>query len=126
MGTEYRILKCPQFISYTEKQRLKIQNRGQNLKNTILNTRTKTQKIFRSIYEVRFKNRASLFFFLEGYNVMKMKIKEQQRSNRGLYKEIREKEKQKIEEKNGKKRKKGRKKIFFLIKKIIKIYENES
>ena len=31
--------------------------------------------------------------FLQGYNEMKMKIKEQLRSNRGLYKKIREKEK---------------------------------
>ena len=84
MGTEYWILKCPQFISYTEKQRLIIQSRGQTLKNTILKTKTKTEKKFRNIYEVQFKNRASLIFFLQGYSVMKMKIKEQQRSNRGL------------------------------------------
>ena len=65
MATEYWILKCPQFISYTEKQRLKIQSRGQTLKNTILKTKTKTHtKNFRNIYEVRFKNRASLFFFV--------------------------------------------------------------
>ena len=81
MGTEYWILKCPKLISNTEKQRLKIQSRGQTLKNTILKTKTKT-KNFRNIYEVRFKNRAS--FFLQGYSEMKMKIKEQQRSSRGL------------------------------------------
>ena len=72
MGTEYWILKCPKFISHTEKQRLKIQSRGQTLKNTILKTKTKTS--FKSIYEVRFKNRASFFF--QGYSEMKMKIKE--------------------------------------------------
>ena len=43
MGTEYWMLKCPKLISNTEKQRLKIQSRGQTLKNTIL--KTKTQKI---------------------------------------------------------------------------------
>ena len=74
MGTEYWILKCPKFISQTEKQRLKIQARGQTLKNTILKTKRKN---FRNIYEVWFKNRASLFFFfLQGYSEMKMKIKE--------------------------------------------------
>ena len=82
MGTEYWILKCPKFISHTEKQRLKIQSRGQAFKNTILKTKTKT-KNFRNIYEVRFKSSASLFF-LQGYSEMKMKIKEQSRSNRGL------------------------------------------
>ena len=70
MGTEYWILKCPKLISNTEKQRLKIQSRGQTLKNTILKTKTKN---LRNIYEVLFKNRV---FFLEGYSEMKMKIKE--------------------------------------------------
>ena len=73
MDTEYWILKCPKLISNTEQQRLKIQSRGQTLKNTILKTKTKN---FRNIYEVWFKNRASLFFFLQGYSEMKMKIKE--------------------------------------------------
>ena len=45
MGTEYWILKCPKFISHTEKQRLKIWSIGQTLKNAILKTKTKTQKI---------------------------------------------------------------------------------
>ena len=31
---------------------------------------------FRNIYEVQFKNRASLSFFFQGYSEMKMKIKE--------------------------------------------------
>ena len=31
---------------------------------------------FRNIYEIQFKNRASLFFYLQGYSEMKMKIKE--------------------------------------------------
>ena len=74
MGTESWILKCSQFISYTEKQRLKIQSRGQSLKNTILET--KTQNNFRNIYEVQIKNMASPFFSLQGYSEMKLKIKE--------------------------------------------------
>ena len=82
MGTEYWIIKCPKLTSNMEKQRLKIQSRGQTLKDTILKTKTKN---LRNIYEVCFKNMASLsFFFWQGYSVMKMKIKEQQRSNRGL------------------------------------------
>ena len=77
MGTEYWILKCPILISDTEKQKLKIQSRGQTLKNTILKT-NKTTKNFRNIYEVQFKNMASpfFFFFLQGYSEMEMKIKE--------------------------------------------------
>ena len=74
MSTEYWILTCPKVISNTEKQRLKIQSRGQTLKTAILKTKTKTQNFQKYIYEVRFKNRASLF--LQGYSEMKMKIKE--------------------------------------------------
>ena len=73
MGTEYWILKCPQFISYTEKQRLKIQSRGQTLKNSILKTKTKTQKIL-EIY-MKFGLKIGLLFFLQGYREMKMKMK---------------------------------------------------
>ena len=36
MGTEDGILKCTKLITNTIKQRLKIQNRGQTLKNAIL------------------------------------------------------------------------------------------
>ena len=72
MGTEYWILKCPKLISNTEKQRLKIQSRGQTLKK--YNIKNKNTKNLRNIYEVQFKTRAS--FFLQGYNEMKMKIKE--------------------------------------------------
>ena len=82
MGTEYWILKCPKFISHTEKQRLKIYSRGQALKNTILKTKTKTQKIL-EIY-IKFGLKIGLLFFLQGYSEMKIKIKQQQRSNRGL------------------------------------------
>ena len=46
MSTEYWILKCPKLISYTEKQRLKIQSRGYTLKDTVLKTKTnKNNKI---------------------------------------------------------------------------------
>ena len=82
MGTEYWILKCPKFISHTEKQRLKMQSRGQTLKNTIL--KTKTQKILEIYMKLGLKIGLLSFFFLQGYSEMKMKIKEQQRSNRGL------------------------------------------
>ena len=71
MFTEYWILKCPKLISNTEKQRLKIQNRGQTLKNAIL--KTKTQNI-KEIY-MKFALKIGSFF-LQGYSEMKMKIKE--------------------------------------------------
>ena len=73
MGIEYWILKCPKFISHTEKQRLKIQSRGQTLKNTIL--KKKTQKILEIYMKFGLKV-GLLFFFLQGYSEMKMKIKE--------------------------------------------------
>ena len=44
----------------------------------------------------------SLFFFLQGYSEMKMKIKEQQRSNRGLQNEMREKKEKRKEKKTRK------------------------
>ena len=74
MGTEYWILKCPKFISHTEKQRLKIQSRGQTLKNTMLKTKTKTQNIL-EIY-MKFGLKVGLLFFFQGYSEMKMKLKE--------------------------------------------------
>ena len=60
------------------------------------------------------KNMASLSLslplsFFQGYNEMKMKIKEQQRSIRGLQKEIGEKNKKK----NKKEKKKTKKKNVF-------------
>ena len=79
MGTEYWILKCPQFISYTEKQRLKIQSRGQTLENTILKTKTKTHKKILEIY-MKFDLKIGLLsLFLQGYSVM-IKL----RSSRGV------------------------------------------
>ena len=75
MGTEGWILKCPKFISNTEKQRLKIQNRGQALKNTILKTNKNTQNILEIYMKFSLKI-GPLLFFLQGYSEMKMKIKE--------------------------------------------------
>ena len=76
MGTEYSIHKCPKLISNTEKQRLKIQSGGQTLKNTILKTKTKTQKFLEIYMKFGLKIGLLLFFFLQGYSEMKMKIKE--------------------------------------------------
>ena len=45
MGTEDWILKGTELITNTKKQRLKIQSRGQTLKNTILKKITKIIKI---------------------------------------------------------------------------------
>ena len=73
MGTEYWILKCPKFISHTEKQRLKIQSRGQTLKNTILKTKTKTQKILEIYMKFGLKIWPLFFFFLQGYSEVKIK-----------------------------------------------------
>ena len=66
MGTEYWILKCPVLISNTEKQILKIQSRGQTLKNTTL--KKKTQKILEIYMKFGLKI-GPLFFFLQGYIV---------------------------------------------------------
>ena len=81
MGIEYWILKCPTFISHTDKQNIKkfsIEVRLFEIK--YLKTKTKTQNL--EIY-MEFSNRASLFlfffpffFFWQGYIEMKMKIKE--------------------------------------------------
>ena len=48
MGTEDWILKGTELITSTKKQRLKVQSRGQTLKNTILKktNKTKSQKLF--------------------------------------------------------------------------------
>ena len=71
MGTEDQILEGTKLITNTRKQRLKIQSRGQNLKNTILKIQSKIDhKIYKKyICEFFFKNRV---FFMQGY---KMKIK---------------------------------------------------
>ena len=80
MGIEYWILKCPTFISHTDKQRLKkfsVEVRLFEIK--YLKTKPKTPKL--EIYmEFSLKiGLLSLFFFfflLQGYSEMKMKIKE--------------------------------------------------
>ena len=65
MGTEDWILKGIELITNTKKQRLKIQSRGQTLKNIILkDKKRKLQKLYiKNIYEICFKNRA---FFGQG------------------------------------------------------------
>ena len=55
MSTEDWILKGTKLITNTKKQRLKIQSRGQTLKNTILKKKNH-KKIIRNIYEVCLKN----------------------------------------------------------------------
>ena len=60
MGTEDWILKGTKLITNTKKQRLKIQSRGQTLKNLILKSKAKSQKLFKK-YEICFKN--SFFFY---------------------------------------------------------------
>ena len=76
MGTEYWILKCPKFISLTEKQRLKkfsIVVRLFEIK--YLKTKTKTQNL--EIY-MKFSLKIGLlslfffFFFWQGYIAMKI------------------------------------------------------
>ena len=74
MGADSWILKCPKLISNTEKQRLKIQSRGQTLKNTILKTKTETEKILEIHMNLGLK--IGLLFLLQGYSEMKMKLKE--------------------------------------------------
>ena len=74
MGIEYWILKCPKFISHMKK----IEKFSVEVRLFEIKFKNKNPK-FRNIYEVQFKNRASLsssFFFLQGYSEMKMKIKE--------------------------------------------------
>ena len=81
MGIEYWILKCPKFISHTEKQIKKFSVEVRLFEIKYLKTKTKTQNL--EIYmEFSLKiGLLSLFFFffsffLQGYIEMKMKIKE--------------------------------------------------
>ena len=64
MGTEDWILKGTKLITNTKKQRLKIQSRGQTLKNTILK---KIRKIIKNTYEICFKNRVVFGKVIVGY-----------------------------------------------------------
>ena len=50
MGTEDWVLKCPKLVSNTERQRLKIQSRGQTLKNTIVKNHKNTKKFKKYIW----------------------------------------------------------------------------
>ena len=71
MGTEYWILKCPQFISYTEKQRLKSRVEVRLFEIQYLKTKTENLEI-----HIKFSLKIGLLFFLQGYSEMKMKIKQ--------------------------------------------------
>ena len=74
MGIEYWILKCPKFISHTEKQRLKFIVEVRVFEIKYLKTKTKHTKNL-EIY-MKFSLKIGLLFFLQGYIEMKMKIKE--------------------------------------------------
>ena len=65
MGTEDWILKGTKLITNTKKQRLKIQSRGQTLKNTIL--KKKSQKLQKIYHEICFKNRVFCGKVIVGY-----------------------------------------------------------
>ena len=67
MGTEDWIIKGTKLITNTKKQRLKIQSRGQTLKNTILKKQNKATKIIKNIYEVCFKNRVCFCKVIVGF-----------------------------------------------------------
>ena len=69
MGTEDWILKGTKLITNTKKQRLKIQSRGQTLKNTILKIQNKiNHKNYKKyICEIFFKNRVFFCKAIVGY-----------------------------------------------------------
>ena len=67
MGTEDWILKGTELIANTKRQRLKIQSRGQTLKNTILKKQNKITKTIKNIYDIYFKNRVFLCKVTVGY-----------------------------------------------------------
>ena len=75
MGIEYWILKCPTFISCTDKQIKKFSVEVRLFEIKYLKTKTKTQNL--EMY-MKFSLKTGLlsFFFLQGYSEMKMKIKE--------------------------------------------------
>ena len=68
MGTEDQILKGTKLITNNKKQRLKIQNSGQALKNTVLK-KNKIAKVIKNIYvyEMCFKNRVFLCKMIVGF-----------------------------------------------------------
>ena len=61
MGTEDWILKGTKLITKTKKQRLKIQSRGQTLKNTILRLENEINHKNHKKYKICIKNRISFF-----------------------------------------------------------------
>ena len=65
MDTEDWILKGTELITNTKKQRLKVQSRGQTLKNTIL--KKKNRKSYIKKYEICFKNRVFFFKVVVGF-----------------------------------------------------------
>ena len=67
MGTEDWILKGTKLITNTKKQRLKIQNRGQTPKNTILKKQNKITKIIKYIYDICFKNKVFFCKVIVGF-----------------------------------------------------------
>ena len=64
MGTEDWVLKGTKLITNTKKQRLKIQSRGWNFKNTILKKGKKSDKNYKIYIYMKFafKNRVSFIF----------------------------------------------------------------
>ena len=62
MGTEDWILKGTKLITNTKKQRLKIQSRGQTLKNTILKKNHKNDKIYILYIYMKFALKIGCFF----------------------------------------------------------------
>ena len=61
MGTEDWIPKGTKLITKTKKQRLKIQSRGQTLKNTILKKQSKITKTMKNAY-MKFDLKIGSFF----------------------------------------------------------------
>ena len=61
MGTEDWIFKGTKLITKIKKQRLKIQSRGQTLKNTIIKKQNKITKIIKNLY-MKFALKIGSFF----------------------------------------------------------------
>ena len=62
MDTEDQILKGTKLITNTKKQRLKIQSRGQTLKNTTLKKQNKISKIIKKNIYMKFALKVGSFF----------------------------------------------------------------
>ena len=72
MGIEYWILKCSRFISHTEK--FSVEVRLFEIKYLKIKTKTQNLEIYMK-FSLKIGH-LSLFFFLQGYSEMKIKIKE--------------------------------------------------